>query len=184
LVAGIGNIFFRDDGFGPAVAAALLADSESPVPAGVRVTDYGIRGLHLSFDLLEDVRALVLIDTIPASSARQSPEDTVEGGLRGPGSVRVLQVGPEDLGAGEVDAHAMAPVSVLASLAALGGQLPPTYVVGCVPADLSDGIGLSEPVHAAVAPAVAIVHDLVNTLIQDYLLSGPAHSALTRSGRE
>jgi hydrogenase maturation protease len=79
----------------------------------------------------------------------------------------VLQVGPEDLGAGELDAHAMAPVSVLASLAALGGAMPITFVVGCVPADLSDGIGLSEPVALAIRGAVTAVNELVRVLLDD-----------------
>ncbi|MCW2524427.1 MAG: hupD, partial [Frankiales bacterium] len=56
LVAGIGNIFFRDDGFGPAVTAALAAEAaRRPLPDRVRVIDYGIRGLHLSYDLLGGV---------------------------------------------------------------------------------------------------------------------------------
>ncbi|MGI8761510.1 MAG: hydrogenase maturation protease [Jatrophihabitantaceae bacterium] len=157
LVAGIGNIFFRDDGFGPAVAAELLSNRESrALPAGVRVVDYGIRGMHLSYDLLDGVDALVLVDALPAS-----PAD----GERVPGSISLLRVGPEDLGTAEFDAHAMAPVAVLASLGALGGELPPTFVVGCAVSDVADGIGLSDAVAAAVAPAAAVVAELARDLV-------------------
>jgi hydrogenase maturation protease len=152
LVAGIGNIFFRDDGFGPAVAAELCARrSDEP---GVRVIDYGIRGMHLSYDLLDDVEVLILVDALPGSDA--------------PGTVRVLQVDPGDLpspGPTGLDAHAMAPVAVLSGLAALGGTLPATYVLGCVPADVSEGLGLSEPVAAAVGPAADAVSRLVAVLL-------------------
>lgn len=63
LVAGIGNIFLGDDGFGSEVLRHVgdrLAESES-----VRVTDYGIGGLHLAYDLLDGWDALVLVDAVP-----------------------------------------------------------------------------------------------------------------------
>jgi hydrogenase maturation protease len=62
LVAGIGNIFLGDDGFGPEVirrAGQRLADTDA------RVEDYGIRGMHLAYDLLDDWDALVLVDAVP-----------------------------------------------------------------------------------------------------------------------
>ena len=73
----------------------------------------------------------------------------------------MLEVGEHDLGAGEFDPHGMAPVAVLANLRKLGGSLPPTYVVGCRPATVEEGIGLSEPVAAAVPHAVAAVRALL-----------------------
>jgi len=150
LVAGIGNIFLTDDGFGCAVARGL---SSTPLPDGVEVVDYGIRGMHLAYDLLRGYDALVVVDALPGDGR--------------PGDLRVLEVRPEDLGEGELDAHGMAPVSVLASLGSLGGSLPPTYVVGCQPADVGDGIGLTEPVAAAVDPAIELVLDLLeNSLLQ------------------
>ncbi|MDQ1680687.1 MAG: hydrogenase maturation protease [Frankiaceae bacterium] len=144
LVAGIGNLFLSDDAFGSEVARRLAA---SPLPEGVTVVDYGIRGMHLAYDLLDGYDALVVIDALPGHGS--------------PGDLRVLEVGPDDLGDGEFDAHGMAPVAVLASLGQLGGQLPPTYVVGCQPADVAEGIGLSPAVAAAVEPAMALVHDLL-----------------------
>jgi hydrogenase maturation protease len=153
LVAGIGNLFLGDDGFGPEVARRLAAaDSGDPVPDGVRVVDYGIRGMHLAYDLLDGVGALVLVDALPGDAP--------------PGTLTVLEVGPDDLGDGEFDAHGMDPVAVLASLEAMGGRLPPTYVVGCRPADLSEGIGLSEPVAQAVGEAVVTVRRLVDEILR------------------
>jgi hydrogenase maturation protease len=151
LVAGIGNIFFRDDGFGPAVATQMLS-SAKPLPEGVRIVDYGIRGLHLTYDLLAGVDALVLVDAIPGEDGEV-------------GSITVLEVGQDDLGQAEFDAHGMQPVAMLASLGQLGGALPPTYVVGCVPADVSEGMGLSRPVQAAVDEGIAAVSELLRKLV-------------------
>ena len=138
LVAGIGNLFCRDDGFGPEVVRRLLATGS--LPEQVRAVDYGIRGMHLAYDLLEGYDALVLVDAVPGSGE--------------PGEVSVLEVGEEHLGTGGFDPHGMAPVAMLASLKDLGGQLPTTYVVGCRPADVGEGIGLSEQVEAAVPEAI------------------------------
>ncbi|MGN5377455.1 hypothetical protein ACQ4WX_06215 [Streptomyces lasalocidi] len=45
--------------------------------------------------------------------------------------------------------------------AAMGGTLPERlYVVGCVPGDVGDGLGLTPPVAAAVERAAGLVADL------------------------
>jgi hydrogenase maturation protease len=153
LVAGIGNMFLGDDGFGPEVARRLLAGDpgDAPLPEGTRVVDYGIRGMHLAYDLLDGVDALVLVDALPGDGP--------------PGSITVLEVGPEDLGEGDFDAHGMEPVAVLASLSSLGGELPTTYVVGCQPGDVGEGIGLSRPVSDAVPDAIATVRRVVDDIV-------------------
>ena len=146
LVAGIGNVFRTDDGFGCEVVRRLAAE---PLPDGVRAVDYGIRGLHLTYDLLDPWGALVIVDALPD---------------RGDvGAVAVVRVGPDDVATGaRVDAHGMDPATVLASLAALGGSLPGrTLVVGCQVADTGEGMGLTAPVAAAVDDAVRAVHTLV-----------------------
>jgi hydrogenase maturation protease len=146
LVAGVGNLFLGDDGFGPEVARRLAGRS---LPAGVRVVDYGIRGMHLAYDLLDGYDELVILDAAP------------RGGR--PGEVVVLEVGEGDFGAGEFDGHGMEPTAVLSSLGSLGGRLPRTYVIGCEPADIDEGIGLSPSVAAAVDPAVDAVLRLLAT---------------------
>jgi hydrogenase maturation protease len=152
LVAGIGNIFRRDDGFGSAVAERLCA-RQTTLPGGVRVVDYGIRGVHLQYDLLDGVAALVIVDAIPPRA-----------GADAPGTVLTLAVDPEDVGTGVHDPHSISPAAVLGGLRAIGGELPPTYVVGCVPAETDDGIGLSRAVEAAVQPAAEAVLALVTRL--------------------
>jgi hydrogenase maturation protease len=154
LVAGVGNLFLCDDAFGSEVARRL---AERPLPDGVKVVDYGIRGMHLAYDLLDGYDALVVIDALPGEGS--------------PGDLSVLEVGPGDLGQGELDAHGMAPVAVLASLGQLGGSLPPTYIVGCQPASVAEGMGLSPAVEAAVDPAVELVREV---LVRQLGLAGSA----------
>ncbi|WP_311764320.1 hydrogenase maturation protease [Arthrobacter ipis] len=150
LVAGVGNLFLHDDGFGPEVARHLADHPQQPLAPGVRVVDYGIRGMHLAYDLLAGVDTLVLVDTVPAD------------GNSAPGSIRVLRVSATDLdGRAMLDPHGMDPAAVLGRLRSMGGSLPATYVVGCVPADLSEGIGLSAAVAAAVPKAAAAVGSLL-----------------------
>ncbi|MFP3460625.1 hydrogenase maturation protease [Arthrobacter globiformis] len=149
LVAGVGNMFLHDDGFGPEVARHLAAQPQ-PLAPGVRVVDYGIRGMHLAYDLLAGVDTLVLVDTVPPD------------GVSAPGSIRVLEVSSADLDSrASFDPHGMDPAAVLVRLRSMGGGLPATYVVGCVPADLSEGIGLSPAVAAAVPEAAAAVGSLL-----------------------
>lgn len=150
LVAGVGNIFLSDDGFGSEVARRLIA---LPLPAGVRVQDYGIRGTHLAYDLLDGWDALVLIDTVPSRGA--------------PGTIHVLEVGTEDVDGVAFDPHGMDPNSMLASLKSLGGTPPPTLVVGCEPAVLDEGIGLSPDVASAVPRAITTVLELLAPSVAD-----------------
>jgi hydrogenase maturation protease len=152
LVAGIGNIFLGDDGFGPEVLRHVcdrLADTE-----GVCATDYGIGGMHLAYDLLEDWDALILVDAVPSRGS--------------PGTVHVFEADHESLGStAALDAHGMDPATVFASLRALGGVAPRTIVVGCEVADVADGMGLSGAVQAAVPDAVAAVESTVAMLVRD-----------------
>jgi len=149
LVAGIGNIFLGDDGFGSEVLPHVFDRVDSS--DGVRATDYGIRGMHLAYDLLENWDALVLVDAIPDRGS--------------PGTVHVFEVDHQspDSPVG-LDAHGMDPATVFASLHALGGTAPRTIVVGCEVADVADGMGLSEPVEAAVPEAVRAVESAVAML--------------------
>ncbi|HEX9176454.1 MAG TPA: hydrogenase maturation protease [Mycobacterium sp.] len=148
LVAGIGNIFLGDDGFGPEVikrAGQRLAGTDA------RVEDYGIRGMHLAYDLLDDWDALVLVDAVPSRGS--------------PGTLHMFEADHESIVTTPVlDAHSMDPAAVFASLAALGGTPPYTVVVGCEVENVDEGIGLSPSVDAAVDGAVGAVAEVLSTL--------------------
>ncbi len=144
LVAGIGNIFNSDDGFGVEVAQRLL---EQAAPDDVRVEDYGIRGVHLALELLEGYDLLVMIDALPS-------------GDEPPGTLTLLEPDPT-IAAGPLDAHRIDPHTVLGMVAEMGGEIGRVLVVGCQPADLSEGMGLTPPVAAAIDPAVRMVEDLI-----------------------
>jgi len=94
LVAGVGNMFRGDDGFGPEVAREL---SLRELPDGVSVTDYGIRAMHLAYDLLEPWDRLILVDLIPVRGS--------------PGAVHILQLDSSATPAGLWDPHGMAPTA-------------------------------------------------------------------------
>ena len=154
LVAGIGNIFLGDDGFGVEVANRLAARE---VPPGVRVADFGIRGVHLAYELLDGYDALVLVDAVPMGEP--------------PGTVAILEPeleGSERHSDGEpppvMDAHSMNPAVVLDMLASLGGEVGRVLVVGCQPSVLDEQIGLSAPVAAAVDRAVEAVLEALTEL--------------------
>ncbi|XJF15830.1 hydrogenase maturation protease [Mycobacterium sp. AMU20-3851] len=152
LVAGIGNIFLGDDGFGPEVLRHVR-----PEWPQVHVVDYGIAGMHLAYDLLDEWDALVLVDALPDRGA--------------PGTVHIFEPDHESRStAAGLDAHAMDPGTVFASLTALGGTAPHTVVVGCQVGSTADGIGLSAPVAAAVPGAV----DAVRRVIADLLSRVPS----------
>lgn len=141
LVAGVGNIFLRDDAFGSELARRLATEA---LPDGVQVVDYGIGGIHLAYDLLDGVDLLVLVDALPRGEA--------------PGTLTMLAADQSDLARTGVDSHAMDPAAVLANVRSLGGRVPPTLVVGCEPDDTTDGMGLTPTVAASIEPAVALVH--------------------------
>jgi hydrogenase maturation protease len=157
LVAGIGNIFLGDDGFGCEVVRRL---GEADLPEGVRAVDYGIRGLHLAYDLVDGCDLLYLVDALPDRGS--------------PGRLEILQVRPQDLGTGGLDAHAMGPDAVLASLETLGGWLPRTVLVGAQVADLGDHIGLSDEIKNAVPEAVDAIQALLRETASPHTGSGVA----------
>jgi hydrogenase maturation protease len=148
LVAGIGNIFLGDDGFGVEVVRRL---SSRPLPAGVRVVDFGIRGVHLAFELLEHPDdATVLVDITPRGGE--------------PGTVYLIEPDLEALAAystGPADAHSMTPDAVFALLRSLGGTPGRVWIVGCEPLSIDEEMGLSPPVEQAVDEAVGLILEVL-----------------------
>ena len=155
LVAGIGNVFMGDDGFGVEVARRL---ADCDLPTGVKVVDFGIRGMDLAYALGDGYDAALLIDAAPRGEA--------------PGTLHVIEPDVEDAHASRIEAHGMDPVQVLTLARRLGRFPPRTLVVGCEPEALGDPSApeivaeLSATVRASVEPAVALVRSLVTELIE------------------
>jgi hydrogenase maturation protease len=154
LVAGIGNIFLGDDGFGVAVAQRL---AQRALPDGVQVVDVGIRGMDLAYALLEDYDAVILVD---AASRGEKP-----------GTLYLIEPQLDQDGQVALDTHDMDPVRVLALARALGARPTRTWLVACEPGRLVAGdddedvlVELSAPVQAAVDEAVSMVESLVEDI--------------------
>ncbi len=165
LIACLGNIFLGDDGFGVEVAKHLAGQE---LPAGVRVTDYGIRGMHLAYDLAEGFETTILVDCVqrgdePGTVYVIEPEPAphpatpVSAGTAGGGTGEDAALAAMSL----FNAHGMQPDVVLEMAGTLGAEAGRVLVVGCEPASLEEGIGLSQPVAAAVEEAARAVIRLV-----------------------
>ncbi len=153
LVAGIGNIFMGDDGFGVEVAQRL---ARRPKAEQVTVVDFGIRGMELTYALLDDgYDAAILVDV-----SRQGGQA---------GTLYVLKPRASEPEAACLDGHSMEPSRVLAAVRAMGGSFETLRVVACEPAsfgtDEEPQMSLSAPVAAAVEPAVRMVESLVFELL-------------------
>jgi hydrogenase maturation protease len=157
LVAGIGNLFLSDDAFGVEVVREL---SGRALPDGVRVEDYGIRGIHLAYDLLQGYDTLVLIDAVPMGE----PPGTLA--VIEPEPASVLASSAEGGAAPAVDAHTMSPDIVLATLAHLGGSVDRIVIVGCQPGGLDEGVGLSPAVEAAISAAADLCLEVISGNVQ------------------
>lgn len=146
LVAGFGNIFLGDDGFGCEIARRVAARS---LPEGVRVVDFGIRGIDFAFALLEAPSALILVDAMHRSGP--------------PGTLYVVE--PCVAEAEGLSAHGLPPERVIGLARAMGARVPHIRVVGCEPftfgVDGIGGVGLSAPVMAIVDEATELTLSLV-----------------------
>ncbi|MFE6845465.1 hydrogenase maturation protease [Streptomyces sp. NPDC057686] len=162
LIAGIGNVFLGDDGFG-VETVRRLSEPGCELPDQAEVVDIGVRGVHLAYQLLDGYDTLVLVDA------------TARGGA--PGTLYLIEAAEAGSIAPQgpvLDGHQMSPDAVLAlldTLCAGTGGTPPRriWVVGCEPGCLDEGIGLSAPVAAAVPEAVRMVLELVRRPDQELL---------------
>lgn len=168
LIACVGNIFLGDDAFGVEVAQRL---ARRQLPEGVRVVDFGIRGLDLAYALLDPYAAVVLVDALPRGGAA--------------GTLYVLEPDPVPAspeGIPFVEGHNMDPVRVLRLAAAMGGPVQRLLVVGCEPAttDTEEDMPteLSAAVRTAVDEAVPLIESLVERLLRGESLSGSANAVV------
>ena len=172
LVAGIGNVFLGDDGFGVEVAQLLL--QRRSLPPEVKVVDYGIRGYDVAYDMLEDYDATVLVDATPRGDAA--------------GTVYVIEpdldsgTDPRDMpdhGQGAFQGHAMTPAAVFALVRTLGGTPRRVLIVGCEPESFGDEhigqMGLTETVQRAVPTGADTVEQVVREVLAT---AGTMHEAV------
>jgi hydrogenase maturation protease len=147
LIAGVGNIFLGDDGFGVEVAQSL---SKRQLPETVTVKDFGIRGFDLAYALLDPWDGVMIVDALPRGEA--------------PGTLYVIEPDRSAAGAVDINPHGMDPVRVLNLAASMGTISARVLVVGCEPHDFGDELegrmGLSSPVQAAVEEACNMVVEL------------------------
>lgn len=153
LVAGIGNIFQGDDGFGVEVVRRLATRT---LPTGVRVADFGIRGLDLAYALQDGYDTTILVDAYPHGKAA--------------GTVSLVEPDLSELevqGDAIAGGHGMHPLKVLRFAASMNGSLNRILLIGCEPANLGgeEGtMGLSAAVEAAVEEAVSLVMETIERI--------------------
>jgi hydrogenase maturation protease len=146
LVAGVGNSWLRDDGFGGEVARRLEG---LELPEGVAVMDAGTGGLDLAYEVMRGYDALVILDV-----SRQGGD---------PGTLYVMEVPEESVEAkiddGEaINPHGMDPQTVLRFVRSIGAWPGKVVVIACEPAVVEEmGFGLSADVLSAVERAVDLV---------------------------
>ena len=156
LVAGIGNAWLKDDGFGGEVVKRLNARE---LPEGAAVFDFGTGGLDLAYEVMRGYDALVLIDV-----SRQGEP---------PGTLYVMEALEEEAEAGIEDGqvlnpHGMDPQTVLRFIKTLGAWPGKVVVVACEPAEVEEmGLGLSPEVERAVDGAVDHVIETIGQLGSD-----------------
>jgi hydrogenase maturation protease len=156
LVAGIGNIFLGDDGFGVEVARRL---AQRGLPAAVRVVDFGIRGFDLACALEDAYETTILVDTFPHG--------------RTPGTVSLVEPDLSQLDDPQpsvLEGHGMNPLNVLRIAKAMNAGLKNILLVGCEPETLGgeEGhMGLSQAVEPAVEEAANMVVSIVNRILHD-----------------
>ena len=156
LVAGIGNAWLKDDGFGSAVAERL---STRELPAEAAVFDFGTGGLDLAYEVMRGYDGLILIDV-----SRQGGE---------PGTLYVMEASEDDVEAGIEDGqiinpHAMDPQTVLRFVKSLGAWPGKVVVIACEPAAVEEmGLGLSTAVEVAVEGAIDLVLSTIEELRSD-----------------
>ncbi len=156
LIAGIGNTWQRDDGFGSEVARRLEGRD---LPKGVAVIDFGTGGLDLAYQVMYGYDALVMIDI-----SRQ-------GGS--PGTLYVMEVDEDEVSSGIEDGdalnpHGMDPETVLRFIKLTGGWPGKVIIIACEPLTIEEmGVGLSPVVEEAVGRAVDLVLETATELLTD-----------------
>jgi hydrogenase maturation protease len=150
LVAGIGNVFLSDDGFGVEVIRRLSTES---LGDDVDVVDFGIRAVHLAFDLADGrYDGAILVDAV------------AKGGE--PGTLYVIDpdLANNSRASTVADAHNLTPDAVLAWIRQIGGTTPRVIVLGCEPATTEESMALSLPVANSIDLAIQMIRALISEM--------------------
>jgi hydrogenase maturation protease len=153
MVAGVGNMFMKDDGFGAEVVKRMR---ECELPEGVEICDFGTGGLKLAYDLMKGYDGLILVDSSPRNEE--------------PGTLYVIEPEPEEFDAdlengGPIDPHGADPATVLRFVKAIGSWPGKILIIGCEPQNVDEfEVGLSEPVMQAVNGAVKLVEEAIEEI--------------------
>jgi hydrogenase maturation protease len=158
LIAGIGNIFHGDDGFGVELAQRLLQRRQ---PDRVRVVDFGIRGFDLAYALMDGPKVTILLDATPRGGD--------------PGTLYTMEIDPAAIPSSEtpeasMEAHGMNPMRVLRMVKTMGEKLNRIVLIGCEPLTLGPeegALGLSPVVTAALERAVDVVESLTRNIMSE-----------------
>ena len=146
LIAGIGNVFLGDDGFGVEVVRRL-AGREMPA----RVADFGIRGFDLACALLEPFDLVILVDAVRRGGS--------------PGTVYLMEVDPAAGGPIDLQGHSMDPAQVIRNSRAMGTIRARVLLVGCEPDTFGDpetgSMGLSASVEGAIDRAIEMIEQVL-----------------------
>ena len=161
IIAGMGNVLRRDDGFGVEVAQRLMAQTDTP--DNVTIVEVGTGGISLVQELMAPpgYDVLLLIDATERNGE--------------PGQIYVLEAEVPELDSfpEEVkrdflaDMHYAVPSRALILAKALNALPKKSYIIGCQP-DLVDefAIGLSDPVAKSIDKAVKQVNAMVTQFSQ------------------
>ena len=167
LVAGVGNVFHGDAGFGVEVARRL---ERHPLPQGITVADVGLRSLHLAYAMLDRPDLLVVIDAV----RRGGPPGTIY--LMD--ATEMASSSPRDV----PETRGVSMTTVVTAIWTLGGKAPPILLVGCEPEFVGERIGLSAAVKNALPKAEDLIHGTVARWLgsaagQPMLIEGIAKSS-------
>lgn len=166
LIAGVGNLLRRDDGFGVEVARLLLASPPCVDGATVTIIETGIGGLHLVQELLSGYDALIIVDAVERDAE--------------PGTLFILEPVPIDQSGWTreerrdffADTHYAEPSHALALAAGVGALPPVVTIVGCQATTVDDlHHELSPAVARAVEPAIARIHALIGEIVTQHQAS-------------
>src|ERR1051325_2516245 len=120
LIAGIGNIFLGDDGFGVEVARRL---SQRNLTADAMVRDFGIRGFDLAGTLIEPWELVIMVDAMSRGAS--------------PGNIYVMDLADVCSATPEaVNAHGLHPARALELARSMGKVHARLILVGVEPAEL------------------------------------------------